>query len=188
MPTKHQAPTEKIQKKQEGRRNSQPPCTTVILTTEIILPSKLLHLISSSVLVLAETDLIFFTVASAGLCSGLCWKQCWQYRDVLVIAKQHSHSVQAFAAAQNAPLASRLRTQKLGGDKAGTADPNCPKRYSIPYDDGVLSNETRGKVSGGAAARGLPGHRSVGGEQFFSFASLVCLGFYFCYFPFHYNL
>jgi len=23
---------------------------------------------------------------------------------------------------------------KLGGDTAGTADPNCPKGYSIPHD------------------------------------------------------
>jgi len=43
----------------------------------------------------------------------------------------------------------------------------------------MLTNKTRGKVGGGAAARGLAGHRSVGGEQLLSFASLVFLEFYF---------
>ena len=33
------------------------------------------------------------------------------------------------------PPARRLGVhKKLGGDTAGTADPNCPKGYSRPYD------------------------------------------------------
>jgi len=42
----------------------------------------------------------------------------------------------------------------------------------------MLSHKTRGRVSWGAAAQGLAGHRSVGGEQLFSFAALFFLGFY----------
>jgi len=40
-------------------------------------------------------------------------------------------------------------------------------------------NKTGEKFGGRAAAWGPTGHRSVGGEQFFSSASIVFLGFYF---------
>ena len=40
----------------------------------------------------------------------------------------------------------------------------------------MLSDKTRMTVGGAAAAQGLAGHQSVGGEQLFSFASLN-LGF-----------
>jgi len=48
---------------------------------------------------------------------------------------------------------------KLGGDMAGTADPNGPKGYSIPYDL-MLSVISRGVGWGAAiAAQGWDGHR-----------------------------
>ena len=54
---------------------------------------------------------------------------------VLVTAEQCLHRVKAFSASHTTPPASRLGVhEKLGGDTAGTADPNCPKGYSIPYD------------------------------------------------------
>ena len=37
--------------------------------------------------------------------------------------------------------------KKLGGDTSGTADPNCPKGYSMPYDV-MLSNKSWGKEGG----------------------------------------
>lgn len=44
----------------------------------------------------------------------------------------------------------------------------------------MLRNKTGGvKLAGAAVARGLAEHRSVGGEQLCSFASLVFLGFIF---------
>jgi len=36
---------------------------------------------------------------------------------------------------------------KLGGDTAGTADPNWPKGYSMPYDV-MLSNKKLGEEKG----------------------------------------
>ena len=53
---------------------------------------------------------------------------------VLVVAKQCLYQVKDFSASHAQP-ARRLEGHKeLGGDTAGTADPNCPKGYSIPYD------------------------------------------------------
>jgi len=64
------------------------------------------------------------------------------------------------------------------GTQPGQLSPADQK--DIPYHNGViLSNKTRGEVGEWAAARGLAGHQSVGGEQLFSFALLVFLGFYF---------
>jgi len=48
----------------------------------------------------------------------------------------------------------------------------------------MLSSKTRGNVGGEAGARALAGYGSVGGEQLFSFASLLFLGFYFSVFLF----
>jgi len=42
----------------------------------------------------------------------------------------------------------------------------------------MLSNKTWGDIDKGTTAQDLAGHQSVGGEQWFSFASLVCLEFY----------
>jgi len=59
---------------------------------------------------------------------------------VLVIAEQFLHSVKAFSASHPLSPARRLGVhKKLGGDTAGTADPNWPKGFSIPYDI-TLSN------------------------------------------------
>jgi len=43
----------------------------------------------------------------------------------------------------------------------------------------MLSNKSWGGGWWGAAVWGLTGHWLIGGEQLFSFASLVFLGFYF---------
>lgn len=68
--------------------------------------------------------------------------------------------------------------KKLGGDKAGTAEPSQPKGYSIRYNT-RLHNKTGqgGEVGGAAIAWGLAAHPSVGGEQLFSFPPFVFLGF-----------
>ena len=43
--------------------------------------------------------------------------------------------LKAFSVLALSPTVSRLVVhKKLGGDTAGTADPNGPKGYSIPYD------------------------------------------------------
>jgi len=46
----------------------------------------------------------------------------------------------------------------------------------------MLSNKLEGSLAQRAAARGLAKHRLVGGEQLFSFASLLFLGLYFSFF------
>ena len=101
----------------------------------------------------------------------------------MVVAEQCLRSIKAFSVSQPAAPASRLGVhKKLGGATAGTADPNCPKGYSILYNV-MLRNKTEGvKLAGAAIARGLAEHPWAGGEQLFSFASLVCLGFYFSLF------
>ena len=51
--------------------------------------------------------------------------------------------------------------KQLGGDTAGTADPNQPTQHPVPYDV-VLSNKTRGgwweAVGEAAIAQKLAGH------------------------------
>jgi len=45
--------------------------------------------------------------------------------DILVIAEQFLNKVKAFSASHTAPPVSRMGVhKKLGGDTAGTADPN----------------------------------------------------------------
>ena len=67
------------------------------------------------------------------------------------MAEERLCSVEAFSVAHAALLASSLGVhKKLGGGTAATADPNCPKAYSSPYD-AVLSKEIRGK--GGRGGR-----------------------------------
>ena len=73
--------------------------------------------------------------------------------------------------------------EKLRGKQPGQLTPT--EQSEIPgYMTSCSAIKAGGEVGGGAAARGLAGHRSVGGEQLSSFASLVCPGFYFslCYF------
>ena len=76
-------------------------------------------------LVLAGIELIFFTVASMGLCFGFVLETGLIIQGCLVIAEQCLHRVKAFSASHPTPPASRLGVhKKLGGDTAGTADPN----------------------------------------------------------------
>jgi len=54
---------------------------------------------------------------------------------VFVIAKQYLDRVKASSASHTTLSARRLDLhKKLGGDTAGTADPNRPKGFSVPYD------------------------------------------------------
>lgn len=63
----------------------------------------------------------------------------------MVLAEWAFHRVKAFSASQTAPPGSGLGENKiLGGVKARTADPSCPKGYPRPDDD-VLSNISWGK-------------------------------------------
>jgi len=81
-------------------------------------------------LVLAGVELIFFIAVSLRLCFGFVLKTLWVMRRC---AEQCLHGV--LCASHTAPPVSRLGMQKkLGGDTAGTADPNRPKGCSIPYD------------------------------------------------------
>ena len=85
--------------------------------------------------VLAGIELIFFIVASMGLCFGFvqrtvlitqgCFRYCWA-----VLTQS-----QGLFCSSPTPSAGGLGVhKKLGGDAAGTADPNRPKGYSRPYD------------------------------------------------------
>ena len=77
------------------------------------------------VLVLAGVELIFFIVADMGLCFGFVLKTVLITRDVSVPAEQCLHRAKAFAAPHPTQPARRLGGhKKLGGDTAGTADPN----------------------------------------------------------------
>ena len=64
------------------------------------------------------------------------------------MAEERLRSVEAFSIAHAAPLANSLGVhKKLGGGTAATAttaDPNCPKAYSRPYN-AVLSKKIRRK-------------------------------------------
>ena len=125
-----------------------------------------------AVLVLAGIELNYFIVVCMGLCFGFvlktvlimqwCFSYCW------ALLTQHW----GLFCSSHCPAREYARVhRKLGGDTAGTADPNWPKGYPIPYDI-MLSNKTRGEVGEGAAAQGLAGHQTVGGKQLFSFALL----------------
>ena len=71
--------------------------------------------------------------------------------DILVIAEQFLNKVKAFSASHTAPPVSRMGVhKKLGGDTAGTADPNWPKGYPLPYDV-IHSKQSSGR---GWASRG----------------------------------
>lgn len=69
-------------------------------------------------LILAGLELIFFTVASTGLCFGLAGNI-----DVFIIPELGLHRSKALSAPHPSPPARRVRVHKeLGGDPAGTAD------------------------------------------------------------------
>ena len=59
-------------------------------------------------LVLAGVELIFFTVASVGLCSGFVLEQRWEQGGVLVTAEQRLPRAKGFSAPQPTPPASGL--------------------------------------------------------------------------------
>ena len=77
-------------------------------------------------LVLAGIEFIFFIVASMGLCFGFVLETVLiTQRDVLVTAEHCSHRAKVFSASHPTPPARRPGVhKKLGGDPAGTADPN----------------------------------------------------------------
>ena len=79
-------------------------------------------------LVLAGIELIFFIVASMGLCFGFVLKTVLILiiqGDVFVTTEQCLHSIKPFPASHPTPPVSNLGVHKnLGGDTAGTADPN----------------------------------------------------------------
>jgi len=86
---------------------------------------------SQTVLVLAGTQLNFFTV----LCFGFVTKTVliFYLGDVLAIAEQCLHSIKAFSASHPTPPVSRLEVrERLGGDTVETAGPIWPKGYSLP--------------------------------------------------------
>ena len=102
------------------------------------------HFCCLAVLGLVGMELVFFITACRVLCFSFVTKavltahQCFSYcRTVLAHIKN-------FSVSHSAPPASRLRVGKrLGRDTARTADPNQPKRYSIPHNI-MLSNNTWG--------------------------------------------
>ena len=77
-------------------------------------------------LVLAGIELMFFIVASMGLCFGFVLEAVLiTQRDVSVTAEQPLPRAKAFSAPHPTPPARRLGGHKeLAGDTAGTADPN----------------------------------------------------------------
>ena len=74
---------------------------------------------------MAGIDLIFFIVACMGLQFGFMLKTVLITQGCFSYAEQSLHRVKAFSASHPTPPARRLGVHKeLGGDTAGTADPN----------------------------------------------------------------
>jgi len=70
-------------------------------------------------------------------------------REVLITNEQCLHRAKVFSASHSTPPASGLGVhEKVGGDAAGTADPNWPKWYSMLYDI-MLSIESWGRKKEG---------------------------------------
>lgn len=95
---------------------------------------------------------------------GMCWKQCWQHRNILILA-ECLHNAKAFPASHPAPPVSGLwGLQKFGGDTAGTDDPqDIPDRI-------------------GQGCQRLAGHHhnhQMWSENYLGFLSLVFHGFVF---------
>ena len=78
-----------------------------------------------SVLAFAGTELFYFIVACVVLCFGFDMKTVLITHQCFNIAEECLHRVKAFPTSHTAPPASRLEVgKKLGGDMAGTANPN----------------------------------------------------------------
>lgn len=105
-------------------------------------------------------------------CCGLVVLKQWTHTQVLAVAEQCLHAVQAVFFPNSVSLASRLRvSKKLEGD---TADPNWPEVYYIPCS-AVLSNKNWGKGDFEevvAIAWRLAGHWSGSGKWVIALASL----------------
>lgn len=93
-------------------------------------------------------ELMFFTAAHT-VQFGFVAKKCWQHIDVLAVAEQHLHSIKALSIFPTlflqwvCSLSVRVG-EKLGGNMAGTADPDSPKRYSDTCNI-VLGNKNWGR-------------------------------------------
>ena len=75
-------------------------------------------------LVLAQIELIICIVASRGLYSRFVLETVLIIQDVLITAEQRLHRVKAFSSHPTTPASGLGVHKKLGGDTAGTADPN----------------------------------------------------------------
>jgi len=65
----------------------------------------------------------------------LCAENCIDNREMFSLLLSSTYTVKASSASPTTQPANGLGVhKKLGGDTAGTADPNGPKGYSIPYD------------------------------------------------------
>lgn len=138
----------------------------------------------SNYLLLAEMELIIFLVAGTVLCLGfrvrimlithLCFSCCWE-------GLAQSQRFFSFSCGPESEEAGG--DEKMGGDTAGTADPEWPEGYPRPY--GIVLNTKTGGVGWGwqPLSWGLAGHWSVGGEKLH--CHLFCLFFYhYSYLPF----
>ena len=84
-----------------------------------------MHSKLSDVLVSAGIVLIFFTVASMRLRFGFVLKTVLIIQGCFLLLLSSAYTVKAFPAPHTTPPVSRLGVHKeLGGDTAGTADPN----------------------------------------------------------------
>lgn len=95
-------------------------------------------------------DGLNFIAAPVVLWLDLWLKQCWQHTSLTATPEQSLQSVAAFCFFPLFPLhtASRLGVRKkLGGDAAKTADLNCLRGYSIPYD--AMLSYRRSRKGGG---------------------------------------
>jgi len=73
---------------------------------------------------------------------------CVSNTNILAVAEQSLYRVKSFSPVPAPTKTSRLGVGKrLGGDTAGTTDPNCPRGYSIPRDV-FLSNKSSGNGGG----------------------------------------
>ena len=83
-------------------------------------------------LVLPGLELIFFTVASVGPCSGFVLEAVLITEGCFSPAEQGLHGAKGISAPH--PTSEQAGGhQELGGDTAGTADPRSPRGCPIPY-------------------------------------------------------
>lgn len=101
----------------------------------------------SSVQVVAGIELISFIISLMVICFGFVTKtvlRTHQYYCWALFAQCQSH----YALCWGRGTGERVH-KKLWGDTDRIADPNLPKRYSIPYDVVCLTTETQGKMEEG---------------------------------------